>query len=43
MGAKKKTMTPAAMAARKANAKKPRPGAVGKKKPRKTKGVTDEE
>lgn len=37
MGSKKKTMTPEALAARKANASKPRPGALGKKKPRKPK------
>jgi hypothetical protein len=35
MGSKKKTMTDAAVAARKLNASKPRPGARGKRKPRK--------
>jgi hypothetical protein len=34
MGSKKKTMTPEAIAARKLNASKPRPGARGKRKPR---------
>lgn len=38
LGSSSKTMTPAAIEARRVNASKPRPNAVGKKKPRKGEG-----
>lgn len=39
LGRMKKTVSPESIAARTENARKPRPGAVGKKKPRKPKDI----